>query len=172
MMEVGWMMLKGKRKEGSCLFPEIMTKLLKIIHRPCCEQFCVGTIFFLPNYTCQLYHCREASFSNVFFWAVWVPSSYIIFERTNRHLYGRHFQNSATHIKQSKLINSTTGKRKYMYFWFLGELTIKETFFPVSYTPDWDVDWHCQWLNTVLTITVCTVVIIFRLKMDHISTCM
>ena len=26
---------------------EIMTRLLKIIHRPCCEQFYIGTIFSL-----------------------------------------------------------------------------------------------------------------------------
>ena len=33
-----------------------MTPLLKEIHRHRCEQFHVGTIVFLPNYTCQLNH--------------------------------------------------------------------------------------------------------------------
>ena len=32
---------------------EIMTRLLKIVHRPCYEQFHVGTIFSLPNYILQ-----------------------------------------------------------------------------------------------------------------------
>ena len=29
------------------VFPEVMTQLLKIIHRPCCEELHVGTTFFL-----------------------------------------------------------------------------------------------------------------------------
>ena len=29
--------------------PEIMTRLLKMIHTPCCEQFHVGTTFFLAE---------------------------------------------------------------------------------------------------------------------------
>ena len=33
--------------QNQCLFLEIMTQLLKIIHRPCWEQFHVGTVFFL-----------------------------------------------------------------------------------------------------------------------------
>ena len=36
-----------------------MTQLLKIIHRPCHEQFHVGAIFFLPTYTHKLYHHAE-----------------------------------------------------------------------------------------------------------------
>ena len=46
-------------KLTSNLFPEIMTLLLKIIHRPCCEQFHVGTTFlltgttFLPTENCS-----------------------------------------------------------------------------------------------------------------------
>ena len=44
-----------------CLFPEIMTRFLKIIHRPCCKQFHLGTIFFLLNYSHQPYHCTEGS---------------------------------------------------------------------------------------------------------------
>lgn len=35
------------------------TQLLKITYRPCCQQFRVGTIFFLANYTRQLYHHTE-----------------------------------------------------------------------------------------------------------------
>ena len=31
-----------KKTQQQCFFPEIMTLLLKIIHRPCCEQFHVG----------------------------------------------------------------------------------------------------------------------------------
>lgn len=31
-----------------------MTQLHKNIHKPCCEEFHVGPIFFLPNYI----HCR------------------------------------------------------------------------------------------------------------------
>ena len=38
------------------IFTEIMTQLLKIIHRPCCEQLNAGNIFYQLNYTCQLYH--------------------------------------------------------------------------------------------------------------------
>lgn len=30
-----------------CFFAEIMPQLLRIVHRPCCEHFHVGTIFFL-----------------------------------------------------------------------------------------------------------------------------
>ena len=36
------------KTQQQCLFLEIMTWLLKIIDGPCCEQFHVGTIFFLP----------------------------------------------------------------------------------------------------------------------------
>ena len=43
------------------IFSEIRTRLLRIIHRPCCEQFHVGIIFFLPNYTHQLYDCTGGS---------------------------------------------------------------------------------------------------------------
>lgn len=43
------------------LFPEILTQLLEIIHRPMCEQFHVGTMFFLPNYTCQPYPHKQGS---------------------------------------------------------------------------------------------------------------
>ena len=38
--------------QNQCLFPNIMVWLLKIIHRPCCEQFHVGTTFFLQSNTC------------------------------------------------------------------------------------------------------------------------
>lgn len=38
-------------KQLKDLFTEIMTRLLKIIHRPCCEQFHVGTIFFTHHPT-------------------------------------------------------------------------------------------------------------------------
>jgi len=47
------------KPQHQCLFPEITTWLLKIIHKPCFEQFYIGTLFFLPNYTHQLYHCAE-----------------------------------------------------------------------------------------------------------------
>ena len=40
-----------KNTQQQCVFPEIMTWLLKIIHRPCREQFHQGAIFFLLNYT-------------------------------------------------------------------------------------------------------------------------
>lgn len=49
---------------------EIMTRLQKMIHRLCCEQLHVGpgprqkyilSIFFVPNYTCQLHRLAEAS---------------------------------------------------------------------------------------------------------------
>lgn len=36
-----------------------MTCLLKAIHRPCCKQLNVGSIFFLTSHTLQLYHCAE-----------------------------------------------------------------------------------------------------------------
>ena len=49
------------KTQHQCLFQEIMTWLLKTIRRPCCEQFHVGTIFSLLNYTVQLYHCAEGS---------------------------------------------------------------------------------------------------------------
>ena len=39
---------------SNVFLPEIMTRLLKIIHRSCFEQFHVGTTFFLLNYTCQI----------------------------------------------------------------------------------------------------------------------
>ena len=39
------------KTQQSCLFPEIMTLLLKMIHRPCCEQFHVGTTFLLTTTT-------------------------------------------------------------------------------------------------------------------------
>ena len=41
--------------QQECLFPEIMTCSINIIHRPCWEQINLRTIFFLPNYPCQ--HC-------------------------------------------------------------------------------------------------------------------
>ena len=41
------------------LFLEIMTRFLKIIPRPCCEQFHVRTIFFLLNQTRLTYHCTD-----------------------------------------------------------------------------------------------------------------
>lgn len=34
-------------------------KLLKIIHRPCCEHLHVGTTFFLPNHSRQKYQRAE-----------------------------------------------------------------------------------------------------------------
>lgn len=37
-----------------------MTRFLKIIPRPCCEQFHVRTVFFLLNYT-RLYHCTDGN---------------------------------------------------------------------------------------------------------------
>lgn len=40
-------------KLNSNIFPEIMTKSVKIIHRPSCEQFHVGTFFLLLNYIHQ-----------------------------------------------------------------------------------------------------------------------
>lgn len=40
--------------EQQCLFQEIPTLLLKIIHRPCCEQFHVGTNF------CLYHHAGES----------------------------------------------------------------------------------------------------------------
>lgn len=42
---------KHKKKKKKHSTAEIMTRLFKIIHRSCCEQFHVGTIFFLPNYS-------------------------------------------------------------------------------------------------------------------------
>ena len=41
--------------QQECLFPEIMTCSINIIHRPCWERFNLRTIFFLPNYPCQHY---------------------------------------------------------------------------------------------------------------------
>ena len=35
-----------------CLSAEIMTRLLKITNRPCCEQFHVGATFQLPSSGC------------------------------------------------------------------------------------------------------------------------
>ena len=34
---------------------------LKVIHRSCCEQFHVVTIYPLLNYTRRLYHCTQGS---------------------------------------------------------------------------------------------------------------
>lgn len=56
---------KRKRKHLinliACLFPERMTWLLKIIHRLCCGQFYVRSIYFPPNYTAS--PCRRKSAS-------------------------------------------------------------------------------------------------------------
>lgn len=38
------------KNHQQCLFPKILTWLLKIIHWPCCEQVHLGTIFHLLNY--------------------------------------------------------------------------------------------------------------------------
>lgn len=38
-----------KEIQQQCLFSEIMTQLLKIIHRPCCNQFLVGSTIFSIN---------------------------------------------------------------------------------------------------------------------------
>lgn len=38
-----------------------MILYLKIIHRPHCELFHVGTICFLRNYICQPHHCPGES---------------------------------------------------------------------------------------------------------------
>ena len=48
-------------KQQQCHFKEIMSGFLKILHRPCCEQFQVRTISFRPNNTYHLYHCAEGS---------------------------------------------------------------------------------------------------------------
>lgn len=50
---------KITKTQQQCLFPAIMTQLLKIIHRPSCEQFYVGTI--LLSYTHKLYQHSEGS---------------------------------------------------------------------------------------------------------------
>ena len=39
-----------KKTQQQCVFPEIMTQLLKIIYRPCSEQFNLGIILVLQNY--------------------------------------------------------------------------------------------------------------------------
>lgn len=36
-----------------------MTRLLKITHRPCCEQFHVATVYFLSNTIYQSHHNAE-----------------------------------------------------------------------------------------------------------------
>lgn len=53
--------------QQQCLFPEIVTRLLWRMHRACCELFHVGTLFFLSNYTNQLYHRAEGSTAETFF---------------------------------------------------------------------------------------------------------
>ena len=50
---------KNTLEKQQFLFTEIMTQLFKIFHRRCCEQFHVGTIFFVLNYTCQPYNQAE-----------------------------------------------------------------------------------------------------------------
>ena len=42
-----------KNSTAMFFFPEVMTRLLKVIHRPCCEQFHVGTIVFLHDWLLQ-----------------------------------------------------------------------------------------------------------------------
>ena len=42
-------------------FPEFVTWLLKMIHRPCCVQFHREKYFLSDNYTCQQYHHTEES---------------------------------------------------------------------------------------------------------------
>ncbi|MDF4377384.1 hypothetical protein P3378_24580, partial [Vibrio parahaemolyticus] len=44
MLKVAQNTFEQQQHQQQCVFPEIMTWLLKIIHRPCCEQFHVGTI--------------------------------------------------------------------------------------------------------------------------------
>lgn len=53
--DVGLCCSKHQKTQQQRFFPEIMTRLLKIIHTPCCEQFHEGTIYFLPNSTRQPY---------------------------------------------------------------------------------------------------------------------
>lgn len=48
-------MLKEKKNSFENLSSIIFFK----IYKPCWEQFHAGTIFFLPNYSPQPYHCAE-----------------------------------------------------------------------------------------------------------------
>lgn len=54
---------RGHMTLGSCCSKQqkITTWLVGMTCRPCCEQFHVGTVFSLLNYTCHLYHCAERS---------------------------------------------------------------------------------------------------------------
>ena len=50
-----------ERDGTQCIFPEIVTRLLKIIHRSCCKKFNVRAVFFLPKNTRQPYHYTGGS---------------------------------------------------------------------------------------------------------------
>ena len=86
-----------------------MTRLLKIIHRPCCEQFHVGTIFFLPNYTylAVITAQKEAC----------TCTETLVVERRQTPLC----RISPKLCNLSRWMNSPRGKRMSMHFWFWAE---------------------------------------------------
>ena len=55
------LLCNGNKAPG--LYSEIMIHLLRINNRSCCEQFHVGTILLLPNYTHHVYHLAEGSWA-------------------------------------------------------------------------------------------------------------
>ena len=55
-----------RKTQQQCLFTKILSELLKIIHRPCCERFHAGTYFLFLFSRLMLMIVRDVNINGVF----------------------------------------------------------------------------------------------------------
>ena len=104
------------KSQQQCLSPWNMSQLLKIIHRHCCEQCQVGTVFFPLSYTCQPYYQAEGKCASTHAQKV-----------HNCDGAGcTHYFRSLALTKTIKWIHRSTGKSQHVKFGCLAELSLSE----------------------------------------------